>query len=259
MTTRTLVLSLFALSACGGGEGTWSTEIYGEPFIEEGMAASDFADGCSAQFSKVLVVVSDAALVDGDDADAVALGTARVFDLVQPGPHAIADLTAPDGFYDTARFVIAPATNLEAGNASADDVASMAGQSIRAVGDLTCDGTTKSFDWTFDTATTYNCELEDLTIPAGGTDRTELTFHGDHFFYDGLENADAEVRGMAIHGADADGDDVITQAELAMVDVATLGYQVGQFSSVTDLGAFISHLTTNTGHVDGEGHCDVTR
>lgn len=114
-----------------------------------------------------------------------------------------------------------------------------------------------TFDWSFDTDTTYNCEPEDLTIPAGGEDGTELTIHGDHLFYDGLENPDAEVRGAAIADADADADGVVTQAELDLVQVATLGYEVGQYSEVTTLGDFVSFLTRTLGHVDGEGHCQV--
>ena len=74
---------------------------------------------------------------------------------------------------------------------------------------------------------------------------------------DAVENEDAVVRGLEIFGADADDDGAITQAELAAVQVAPLGFQVGQYADVTDLGAFVSHLTQTMGHVDGEGHCIV--
>lgn len=258
--TRALLLAPLALLACGGGEGTWETEIYGEPFIEEGIPADAFpVDGCSATFSKMLVVLSEAALVDGNGADDASLPTATVFDLVAPGPHLVSDMTATAQHFDSVRFVVAPAASMAAGNVTDADVTSMDGKSLHAVGELTCGGVSKAFDWTFDTSTTYSCEPEDLTIPNGGVDRTQLTIHGDHLFYDGLENEDAKVQGLAIHEADADNDGNITQAELAMVPVAPLGYQVGQFAEVTDLAAFISHLTTSMGHVDGEGHCDVSR
>lgn len=94
-------------------------------------------------------------------------------------------------------------------------------------------------------------------MPAGGEAGTELTIHGDHLFYDGLEDPDAGLQGQPIVAADADGNGVITQDELAAVDVAGLGYSVGQHSEVTDLDAFITFLTRTLGHVDGEGHCQV--
>ena len=65
------------------------------------------------------------------------------------------------------------------------------------------------------------------------------------------------VRGQAIADADADADGVVTLAELEAVPVATLGYQVGQYSEVTNLAQFVGFLTQTLGHVDGEGHCQV--
>ena len=163
------------------------------------------------------------------------------FDVTDPGPQQLGTTSVGSTFYDSARFVIAPADS----------------DSVHAIGSLTCGADTVTFDWSFDTATTYVCEPEDLNIPSGGEASTQLTIHGDHFFYDGLEADDAVVRGQAIVDADANADGEVTLDELAEVDVASIGYAVGQYSDVTDLREFVTFLTRTLGHVDGEGHCQV--
>lgn len=226
------------LAACGSGE--WRVEIWGEEYIEEGIPAADFADGCSATFDRFSVNVAEAALLDGNGEVVGQTGVGR-FDLTSPGPQEVGTVAVPAGTYTTARFVIAP----EGGSA------------IEASGTLTCGGESVTFDGSFATETTYACGLDALTIPADGTATTQLTIHGDHLFYDGLDNPDAEVRGQALVDADTDGDGAVTMAELEAVDVAPLGYSVGQYSDVTDLGAFTTFLMGTLGHVDGEGHCQV--
>jgi hypothetical protein len=235
---RTIVL-LPVLAACGGS-GEWVVETWGEEYIEQEIPAEVFADGCSVVYDRFEVAVSDVALLDGDGEVAGSIAGAR-FEMTQPGPQAVGSVAVPATYYSTARFVV-----------SADD-----GASVEVTGTLSCGGASKSFDWTFTTVTTYLCEPEDLTIPASGEAFTQLTIHGDHLFYDGLENPDALVRGQAIFDADADGDGTITQEELGSVSVATLGYAVGQYSEVTTLADFVSFLTQTLGHVDGEGHCQV--
>ena len=60
---RLLCLSLL-LAACGT-PGPWATEIYGEDFLEQGIPAEAFDDGCSASFDTFLVSVTERALLDG--------------------------------------------------------------------------------------------------------------------------------------------------------------------------------------------------
>lgn len=236
------MLLLSTLLACG--QGTWTATTWGEDYIEVGIPAADFADGCEAVYDTFTVQLSDVALLDGDGevAGSVAGSVAGgAFEMTAPGPQDIGSVDVPATHYDTARFRVSPSD----------------GPSVHAIGALTCGADTVTFDWEFDTDTTYLCEPADLTIAAGGEGLTQLTVHGDHLFYDGLEAEDAQVRGRAIVDADADADGVVTQAELAAVAVAPLGYTVGQYSEVTDLGAFVAHLTRTLGHVDGEGHCQV--
>jgi hypothetical protein len=227
------------LAACGG-TGDWVVETWGEDYIEQEIPADVFEDGCSVVYDRFEVAVSDVALLDGDGEVAGSVQAGR-FEMTEAGPQPIGSVAVPATYYSTARFVV-----------SATD-----GASIGVAGTLTCGGASKTFDWSFTTATTYLCEPEDLTIPAGGVASTQLTIHGDHLFYDGLENPDALVRGQAIFDADGDEDGVITQDELAAVSVATLGYAVGQHSEVSTLADFVSFLTQTLGHVDGEGHCQV--
>lgn len=235
-------LALFPLLAACGGTGDWVVETWGEDYIEMGIPAEVFADGCSVVYDRFEVALAEVALLDGDGEVVGPVDGAR-FEMTEPGPQAVGSVAVPATFYSTARFVVA-----------AED-----GASVDVAGTLSCGGASKRFDWSFTTATTYLCEPEDLTIPAGGSATTQFTVHGDHLFYDGLENPDALVRGQAIFDADADGDGAITQAELAAVSVATLGYAVGQYSEVTTLEDFVAFLTRTLGHVDGEGHCQVDR
>lgn len=253
-------LLLFALGGAGcAGEGEWTMTTWGEAYIEEGIPASAFEDGCSATFDRFLVVLAERELRDGDATVVGSLEGAQVYDLALEGPHEMGAVPAPATHYDDVHVRLGPDAGATAGNVDAEVASTMAasGESVRVGGELTCGGTAVRFDWGFKTDTAYLCEPEDLTIPEGGSDATEFTVHGDHLFYDGLENADAAVRGSAIVDADADGDGSVTLEELGAVAVAPLGYDVGRYSEVTNLAEFVAFLTRTIGHVDGEGHCQV--
>lgn len=231
---------IVALVCAGCGDGDWVVSTWGEAYIEQGIPAADFADGCAAVFDAFEVEITEAVLLDGNG-DVVGVAPTGRFALTEPGPQEVGAVTVPASYYGTARFEIAPRGS----------------DAVHAAGTLTCGAEAVTFDWSFDTDTIYVCEPSDLTIPAGGEAGTELTVHGDHLFYDGLENDDAEVRGEAIVAADANEDGDVTLDELGAVPVADLGYAVGQYSEVTDLAAFVTFLTQTLGHVDGEGHCQV--
>ena len=236
--THILPLLLLPLVACSGGD--WAVTTWGEEYIEEEIPAAAFADGCSVVYDTFALEITEAALLDGNGDVAGDVPAGR-FELTTVGPQDLGAVEVRATHYGTARFVVAPAD----------------GDAVHVAGTMTCGPSSVTFDWSFDTATTYLCEPEDLTIPAGGESSTQLTIHGDHLFYDGLEAADAVIRGQAFVDADADGDGEVTLAELGDVDVASLGYSVGQYSSVTDLAGFVTFLTQTLGHVDGEGHCQV--
>jgi len=248
------------LAACAG-EGEWSLNTWGEDYIEEEIPSEEFADSCSATFDEFLVGMTGLGLIDGNGEFAATIDGALVFDVSQKGPHLVGTSPAPVGLYPTVEGRIAPSSDLAAGNASAEQVARLVdnGWSVAARGAITCGSDTVTFDWGFATDTTYTCDPEGLEVARGGAASSELTIHGDHFFYDGLEDPDAGVRGQALVDADANADGVLTLEELEGVDIAPLGYTVGQFGEVRDLRQFVTHLTSTLGHIDGEGHCAVTR
>lgn len=249
-----LVWLALPLVACGKGD--WAVETWGEEYIEQEIPAADFADGCSVAYDRFLVVFADIALEDGDGDVVAQHEPDTVVDVHEAGPHAIATLEVPADHYDAVRMQIAPSDAGEGLNT--DEVDGLEGASVWASGTLSCpDMDPVTFDWRFDTDTLYVCEPEELTIAGGGRGESQLTIHGDHLFYDGLSNPDAAVRGLAIAGADADMNGDVTLEELAAVSVASLGYDVGPYSDVTDLRVFVTFLTRTLGHIDGEGHCQV--
>jgi hypothetical protein len=239
---RALALLSLLVAGCGG-EGTWVLNTWGQEYIEEGIPAADFDDGCSVVYDRFELVDFDLAVLDGDgEIVGEILGT-MVKDMVEPGPVELGRATVPATHYDAVTWRIGPT----------DDEPI----SVSVEGTITCGDASVSFAWDFDTDTTYYCEPESLTIPAGGEDETELTVHGDHLFYDGLEDSDAAMLGQVFVDADADADGEVTMTELEAVSVAELGYDVGSRFEVTDLYAFVEYLSRTLGHVDGEGHCQV--
>lgn len=229
---------IWMLTACAAG--TWEGWIWGEDYIESGIPESEFADGCSVTFSTFEVSLVQAELLDEEEAVVASLAPG-VFDLVDPGPQALGAEELPGGLYPTARFSISEAEE----------------SSLWVVGTLSCGDQSVDLDWAFQTQATYLCATEDLEIRGGESASTELTVHGDHLFYDALEDPGAALRGQAIVDADSDGDGRVTPEEMAAVDLAPLGYSVGQRDQVADLWGFVEALTQNAGHVNGEGHCQV--
>lgn len=250
---RLLSLSVL-LSACG--PGTWNVTTWGEEYIEDALPSDIFADDCTVTYESFHYGLVTAELLDGNGDVAGSVDVGTVWDLTAAGPHDVGSVEVPATTYTRARFQIAPGADA-AGNVDDAGVAALAGAAVRVVGSVTCGEDVVTFDWSFDTDTTYVCEPDGLTIAAGGDGTTELTVHGDHLFYDGLSDPEAAVRGQAIVDADADDDGVVTLEELAAVPVAPLGYSVGPYSDVEDLRAFVTFLTRTLGHVDGEGHCQV--
>jgi hypothetical protein len=257
---------LLALVACGGGEGTLSLEVWGEEFIEDKIPASEVEDGWTITMSKFLIVVGDVKLASKDGTKGPSFGDKMLFDLRQKGPHTwLSGGTAPAGTWDAFTYSVVPAdASTKKGNASDADLNMMKekGFSIYFEGTATKGSETKSFAWGFSTSTTYDsCLPQKPALQGGGTTSFQMTIHADHFFYDDLENPEAKVRFDALANADADKDGKITLEELANVkgaDFAGLSdYGVGRFSSVTDLRAFVEHLSRTLGHIDGEGHCNV--
>ncbi len=261
--------SVLALGGAGCGDnlgdssGTLDIQIYGEPFIEEGIPADVFTDGWSIQFDSFLVSVGEVTAGSaGDGAPTLEDATYRIFDLSRAsGGDGFVVLSAavPGGAYDDVGFRVGGSSSAVAGNAGAEDVAFMneRGYSMYVEGLATRGEEMRTFAWGFTTATAYrNCQS--VAVVDGAPARSVLTIHADHLFYDDLVSEEPSVRFDAIAGADTDADGDITSAELAEVDITGFErYQVGSFA-VEDPWTFVDYQASTVGHIDGEGHCAIT-
>jgi hypothetical protein len=254
-----------ALAACAGDDehaaGTLAVHIYGEELAEQGIPADLFADGWSVSFDKVLLSVGDVSAAVDENAPALTAPEYRIWDLALPSGgvgHEVAAAEVDGGPYDHVAFRVAPSADAVAGNATAEDVELMrgGGHGLYVAGRAERDGDSLSFAWGFAGATSYR-ECEGTALVDGGEHTTTLTIHMDHLFYDDLFSPEPLVAFDLVAQADADGDAVVTQAELAAVSLDTQErYQVGS-TGIDDLWSFIDQQTSTVGHIDGEGHCGV--
>lgn len=278
---RLAAISFFTAAsalACSSEEsGNIAFTSWGEEYIQEEIPASVFADGWTIKYSKFLVTFSDVKVLDGTNAVA-ALPKPVVVNHVTPGVKSLASFPGLETGRYGVEYSLGPASDaLLLPGVDAADFATMKanGWSIWIAGTASKNGVTKSFSWGFSTNTKLiDCEGElngktelGTVVTSGGTDTIELTIHGDHFFYDDLQDPAAKTRFQ--HLADADvgangaaGDGVITQEELAAVKLVDIPAEKGKFgiggaSSVKDLGAFVAFLSRTIGHFRGEGECHV--
>ena len=266
-----------SLFACSEGTGTVAFSTWGEEYIEETIPASVFADGWTVKYSKFLVTFSEVKVLDGTSAVA-ALPRPIVVNHVTPGVKALASFPGLETGRYGVEYAIGPVADaLLLPGVDAADFATMKanGWSLWVAGTASKGGVTKSFSWGFSTNTKLvDCEGDlngktelGTVVTSGGTDAIELTLHGDHLFYDDLQDPAAKTRFQ--HLADADvgvngaaGDGVITQEELAAVKLVDIPTEKGKFgiggaSSVKELGAFVAFLSRTIGHFRGEGECHV--
>lgn len=287
---RLAVAALLALAGCtsdptaDAGTGDAKVTTWGEEYIEQGIPAdpsgeAGLVDGWSVRYDKFLVAYRAFTIAD-EGAAVAALDAPRLVDNVKPGRKLLATFTGLEAkAYERVGYEIAPATGGAAlVGATAGDLAFMVdrGYALYVEGAATkpvAGGApiTKTFRWGFASATRYvDCHAEQdgkdtlgLVITRGGVDTTELTTHGDHFFYDRLQSSPdpairTSLRFEAMAAADADGDGEVTLDELdaALIDVTA--YDPSGFAAPT-LGAFVRSLARTVGHYRGEGECTVGR
>jgi hypothetical protein len=267
-TAPVLLALAFSLSApaCGGDDdepGTLAITIYGEDLVEDGIPEDEFHDGWEVTFDRFLVSVGDIRVSISGEPPAIDDGAYRIFDLARSSGgagHPLLTAEVPGGRYDDLEYRIAPAAGAVAANADAADVDLMTdgGFAMYAEGVAVKGAVSKSFAWGFAGATRYGACESDARID-GGEAGIEITIHADHLFFDDLvseePNIAFDLKAAADDRGNADG--IVSPEELAAVDIRDEArYQVGPFSGVIDLWAFIDHQTSTVGHVDGEGHCD---
>ena len=229
-----LAAALLLPTACGdddGEQGEVAVTAYGESVIEEGIPAEEVGDGWAVSFERFVVTV-DSVVVGG-----AAVPVARSIDLAQGSGgagHRLGSAAVAAGAHGDSSYVV---------------------ERVEVQGAATRDGATKTFRWVFDSPTHYTACETTTTVPAGGEATFQITIHADHFLYDSLVSEDPQVLFGALAGADADGDGVITRAELEATDIG--GYDPGN-EDISNLWSWLVAQSRTLGHVDGEGHCEAT-
>jgi hypothetical protein len=281
---RFLPLCLIASSlatvaaACGddtappGGSGTVTFTSWGEEYIEVEIPSGEFEDGFSASFDKFLVLVGDISVADSEGTVVASDSRFFLLDHKEAGVKEVVKFEGLEaGAYTVVSYQTSPAARdaitLVGGVTEADaDMMAEMGYHVYVEGTLTGPTGSKAFQWGFGVPTLLDdCEGErdgvltpGAVVTEGGDDVIELTIHGDHFFYDDLQAADAVLRGQALFDADADDDGTLTRAELAAVPLVSLPadqYGTGGVDGVNDLDAFVEFLSRTVGHFRGEGEC----
>ena len=239
---HTFTLAILPIFA-GCASGDWAVNTWGEEYIEEGIPAEEFEDGCSASFNRFSVAFSEASLRNPDESVVGEVPAGR-FELTEPGPQDLGVVSVAPGTYDRVYYTVGSETE----------------DSVQTAGTVTCGENTVAFEWNFNPSVRYRCLADaplEVVVPEGGQVSTQITIHGDHLFYDSLAGEGEVLRGQAIVDADADADGVVTLTELESVSVEALGYPVGTHTEIANLADFIAQLVSGVGHVDGEGHCYV--
>lgn len=285
---RLLKLALFAsvlglVAGCSsdptssGGKGTATFTTWGEEYIEEEIPADPdggFIDGWTLHYTKFLVNFSGISVADAAGNVAASSDESYFVDNTVAGRKeliAFEDLDAKA--YEKVSYQIKPAAAdavVVAGDKA--DLAMMVdeGYSIYVEGEATKGDVTKTFRWGFDTATQYtDCHVEEegkdtlgIVVTNGSTDTSELTTHGDHFFYDRLQASpdpaiQTSLRFDEKAAADADEDGEVTMAELLETPIDVTKYDPSGLSAPT-LGVFVSSLARTVGHFRGEGECQIS-
>jgi hypothetical protein len=282
------------LAGCGGdptadaGQGTARFTTWGEDYIEQGIPAdpagtSGFVDGWTLRYDAFLVSFSTITVAASDGTVGAVLAGSRVVDATRPGRKELATFEGLEArAWDRVSYRIEPAradATLVAADAAGLGAMVDGGYSVLVSGTARKgDGpgaVTRRFRWGFTTATEYvDCHADQggrdtpgIVVTRGATDVSELTTHGDHFFYDRLQaSPDPAVRTSlrwdAIAAADdpptGDGDGEVTLEELARVPLDVTLYDPSGLDAPT-LGAFVTSLARTIGHFRGEGECSIRR
>jgi hypothetical protein len=283
-----IIAAVAASAACGseeaGGEGKATFTTWGEPYIEDEIPADPageegFIDGWTLHYDKFLVVFHDIKVGDGGGEIAAEMQGSRFVDNTEPGRKELVSFSRLGAkAWDAVSYQIKPATKdttVVAG--SETDLAMMVekGYSIYVEGSATkpsAEGAlTKTFRWGFRTATQYrDCQqpeesgqaIQGIVVTNGGEDTSELTTHGDHFFYDRLAASPNPAIKTALRfeekaSADANDDGEITLDELFATPIDVRLYDPSGLDAPS-LGAFMTSLARTIGHFRGEGECVVS-
>jgi hypothetical protein len=283
-----LLPGLVLLAACSsdptssGGEGTEKFTTWGEEYIEDGIPAdpegqSGFLDDWALRYDKFLVNFHSITVADTNGHVGARSRDSYFVDNTRPGRKELVSFTALEArAWEQVSYEIKPALAgavVVSGDEEDLKMMTRAGYSIYVEGSATKGSTTKTFHWGFTTATAYrDCHHEEegkdtlgVVVTNGSTDTSELTTHGDHFFYDRLQvSPDPAIptslrfdeKAAADDTPHGDGDGEITLDELSKLPIDVRKYNPSPFTA-PNMGAFVTALARTIGHFRGEGECTI--
>ena len=272
-------------AGCGeDGRGTAKFTTWGEVYIMDSIPPdpsgdAGFVDGWTLTYDKFLVAFHGITLANDRGETAATMSGSLLVDNKPEGRKDLVTFTdVPSGAWNRVSYQIKPAladSGLVSAQPADRDLMVTNGYSIYVSGAATKPDSgqtiSKTFRWGFTTATQYSeCQqaaesgqaIQGVVIPAGGTDVSELTTHGDHLYYDRLmASPDPAVKTSLRFdekaAADTDGDGEITLAELEATPIDVRKYNPSGLPAA-NLGAFMTALARTIGHFRGEGECQVS-
>jgi hypothetical protein len=272
-----LLLAACTLGACTSSEtGTATFTTWGEEYIEQGIPAGGdgFVDGWSIEYDKFLVAFAHIKVADGGGDVGGTAEQSFVVDNVQPGRKKL--LSFPDieaKAWDRVSYQIRPAAeDATLVDATSKDLQLLVdgGYSIYIQATATKGDVSKTLALGFQNATQYTeCQAEEdgretlgIIVTNGSEATSELTTHGDHFFYDRLQgsagaNVETSLRFETMALADADEDGVITAEELEAQPIDVELYDPSGLPA-SNMLQFLTGLSRTVGHFRGEGECTVS-
>lgn len=296
LSALSLLASLTA-AGCGasdptgsGGTGTISFTTWGEDYIEaeippESADETGFVDGWTLKYSKFLVNFQKIEVADSKGNSAAAMAGSMLFDNHVKGVKSIVEFSdVAAKAWNSVSYEIAPVTadTVLDKSVSDEDKQMMIdeGYSFYVEGDVSRDDVSKHFAWGFDIGTRYeSCHSEQdgkdllgVVVTNNATVELQLTTHGDHLFYDRLQESPnpaiaTSLRFDALAAADADDDGEVTSEEL---NAAALNLEPctakpvacydpsGSATPLVTQGAFVRFLARTIGHFRGEGECTIS-
>lgn len=269
------VLALLWLTACSGEEyGSATFTTWGGAAVEDGIDAGEggFIDGWSLKYDKFLVNFHQIEFATSAGEIAGTVVDSFFVDNVVPGRKRLMtfdDVTAKT--WDRVSYEIKPAVasaRIIAGDPADLEMMVEAGYSLYIEGSATRRTVTKTFALGFASATQYRaCHLggtAGLVVSDGAETTTDLTTHGQPFFFERLPSAgdtsgEIALRFANVAAADdnGDADGNVTLDELEDQPLDETRYDPGELAA-ENMKDFVTGLARTVGHFQGAGDCTIS-
>jgi hypothetical protein len=283
LTSVSLLVGCISDPTSAGGEGTEKFTTWGEAYVEKGIPSdsdgqSGFLNDWTLHYDKFLVNFHSIRVADASGHTGATSKDSYFVNNTRPGRKELVSFGLEARAWEQVSYEIKPAlADAVVVSGDEEDLKMMVneGYSIYVEGSATKGETMKTFHWGFTIATSYtDCHHEEqgkdtlgVVVTNGSTDTTELTTHGDHFFYDRLQaSPDPAVptslrfdeKAAADDEPNGDGNGDITLDEMSRLPIDVRKYNPSPFTAPT-IGAFVTELARTIGHFRGEGECTIKR